>query len=52
MTNTLENFIGIDLSRPWFDASLLTVESGQKLPIKTERFDNNTKGIHSFERWL
>lgn len=48
----MQNFIGIDVSKPWFDASLLTIKSGQKLPLKTEQFENNTKGIKSFEKWL
>ena len=45
-------FIGIDVSKPFFDASLLVVENHQKKGIETAKFDNDTAGLKSFEKWL
>jgi transposase len=45
-------FIGIDVSKPWFDASLMEVKDHQKQTMKTERFDNSPAGIKTFHKWL
>jgi len=45
-------FIGIDVSKLWFDASLMAVVDHLKQTMETERFDNNEKGIKAFEKWL
>ena len=45
-------FIGIDVSKPYFDASLLAVIDYQKQAIETDRFDNTSSGIKTFEKWL
>ena len=47
-----KNFIGIDISKPWFDASLVVVKQSKKQTIQTERFDNDATGIKAFEKWL
>ena len=47
-----KNFLGIDVSKPWFDVSLLVVINHVKDPIISERFDNNTAGLKSFKAWL
>ena len=52
MNKAQQSFIGIDVSKLWFDASLLVIKSSKKLPIETERFDNNASGIKAFEKWL
>lgn len=52
MNKMQQNFIGVDISKPWFDASLMVVKVGLKQPLVTERFDNNTTGINSFDKWL
>lgn len=52
MNKTQQSFIGIDISKPWFDASLLVVKSSGKQPVETERFDNNSTGIKAFAKWL
>lgn len=45
-------FIGIDVSKPYFDASLLCVIDHQKQLIHTLRFDNTIQGLHEFHKWL
>jgi len=44
--------MGIDVSKPFFDASLMAVVDHQKQPIDTARFENSTDGMKSFEKWL
>ena len=45
-------FIGIDVSKPYFDVSLLVVKNHQKQGVQTERFENSSEGIKLFEKWL
>ncbi len=45
-------YLGIDVSKAWFDVSLLPVVNYQKLPMLTERFDNSVEGIKLFKVWL
>jgi transposase len=52
MTVTQKNFLGIDVSKPWFDVSVLCVIEAQKQPMLTERFENTTDGMKSFKKWL
>lgn len=47
-----KNYIGIDVSKPWFDVSILSVISHEKQPMITHRFDNNPSGIKEFKKWL
>jgi transposase len=47
-----EFFIGIDISKPYFDASLMAVISHVKQALQTARFDNTVSGIKQFENWL
>lgn len=47
-----KNYLGIDMSKPWFDVSLLRVVDHQKQPMLTERFDNTSAGIKTFKKWL
>ena len=47
-----KNYLGIDVSKPWFDVSLLVVLDHQKQPMITERFDNTATGMKAFKKWL
>jgi transposase len=47
-----KNYLGIDVSKPWFDVSLLTVLDHLKQPMVTERFANNASGMREFKKWL
>jgi transposase len=49
---TTKFYLGIDVSKLWFDASLLTLVHHQKQPIITQRFDNSTDGMKTFKSWL
>lgn len=49
---TRKNFLGIDVSKQWFDVSLMVVIDHVKQSIVSERFDNNTGGLKSFKTWL
>lgn len=45
-------FIGIDVSKAWFDASLISVIGPNKHAMITERFDNNEEGLKLWGKWL
>lgn len=47
-----KNYLGIDVSKPWFDVSLLVVLDHIKQTMITERFDNNAAGMKLFKKWL
>lgn len=47
-----KNYLGIDVSKRWFDVSLMIVIDHVKHPIVTERFDNSPSGLKSFKAWL
>lgn len=51
--NTSRSFyIGIDVSKSWFDASLIAVVNFQKQTMQTQRFDNTKAGLKVFHKWL
>ncbi len=50
--NNNKFFIGIDVSKPYFDASLMRVIEHQKQTIDSNRFDNTKKGLQQFCKWL
>jgi transposase len=52
MQDLQKNYLGIDVSKPWFDVSLLIVVNHQKSPMLTERFDNSILGMKAFKKWL
>ena len=52
MTVSKKNYLGIDVSKPWFDVSLLTEVNHVKQPMETERFENNAAGMKLFKKWL
>ncbi len=41
MKQIQKNYLGIDVSKSWFDCSLIVIKGQQKQPLVTERFDNN-----------
>lgn len=45
-------YLGIDVSKLWFDISVLIVSDQQKLPMLTERFCNTTSGLARLDEWL
>jgi len=47
-----KNYLGIDVSKPWFDVSLMSVIDYVKQTIITQRFDNTTSGMSAFKSWL
>ena len=52
MTVSKKKYLGIDVSKPWFDVSLLTEVNHVKQPMVTERFENNAAGMKLFKKWL
>ena len=45
-------FLGIDVSKLWFDISLMAVINFQKQQMITERFDNIIEGLALLKKWL
>lgn len=45
-------YLGMDVSKLWFDLSLLSVINHEKQAMVTERFDNDEAGIKKMEHWL
>ena len=52
MNSNTEFFIGIDVSKPYFDASIMKVVNHEKQAIETTRFNNNAEGLSLFDKWL
>lgn len=52
MATSTQYFMGIDVSKPWFDASVISVVNHQKQELKTSRFNNDADGIKAWEKWL
>lgn len=46
------SFLGIDVSKLWFDISLMHVIDFQKQQMITERFTNTLKGLALLKKWL
>lgn len=44
--------MGIDVSKSWFDISLMLVVNHQKQPMQTARFNNTAEGIKLWHQWL
>ena len=47
-----KSYLGIDVSKLWFDVSLIAVVEHAKQPVITERFDNTPTGMKAFKKWL
>jgi transposase len=52
MSTHTKFYLGIDVSKPYFDVSLLVVIDYTKQPMITERFENNEDGIKLFHHYL
>lgn len=52
MQNKTQHFIGIDVSKPFFDAALMSVIDHQKQSIESAHFENTELGLKAFEKWL
>ena len=52
MTTNSKFFIGVDVSKLYFDAALMVVIDHVKQPIENGRFDNCGSGLKSFYKWL
>jgi len=46
------SFLGIDVSKLWFDISLMQVLNFQKQQMITERFNNTINGLALLKKWL
>lgn len=47
-----KNYLGLDVSKLWFDVSLMIVVDHVKQSVVTARFDNSVAGIKAFKAWL
>ncbi|RYG07234.1 MAG: IS110 family transposase [Chitinophagaceae bacterium] len=45
-------FIGIDVSKTFFDAALMVVVAHQKQAVETAHFENTSIGLKAFKKWL
>ena len=45
-------FLGIDVSKPFFDATMMAVINHQKQEMLSGRFDNTKEGLKLFDKWL
>lgn len=52
MSANTKFYLGLDVSKPHFDVSMLMVTNHQKQPMLTERFDNTAAGLKVFHKWL
>ena len=52
MQEVKNSFIGIDVSKLWFDVSMIIITEEGKSDIISEKFDNNKAGFKLFTKWL
>jgi transposase len=52
MNSSNRFFIGIDVSKSFFDATLMPLTDHQKGALVTAHFENTESGLNSFEKWL
>jgi transposase len=52
MQSKMKSFIGIDVSKLWFDLSLIQVFNSVKRDMNTEKFENNAAGFKLLTKWL
>lgn len=51
MDNATKFFVGIDVSKPFFDATILGTKNHQKGEVNTAQFANTKDGLSSFKKW-
>ncbi len=52
MQKNTRSFLGIDVSKEWFDVALMHVTNHIKEPVLADRFSNDPTGIKAFHKWL
>lgn len=52
MQKHLKYYVGIDVSKQWFDVAMMAVIDHDKQPVECGRFDNTVDGIKAFNKWL
>ena len=52
MSKEMKFYLGIDVSKSWFDISIMPVIDHQKQPMQTHRFDNTLDGLKQFDKLL
>lgn len=45
-------YIGIDVSKHWFDVSMICVQDAQRQPMLSTQFNNTSEGMEEFSKWL
>lgn len=45
-------YLGMDVSKLWFDITVMCVRDQQKAPPVSERFDNTAAGVKLLDKWL
>lgn len=45
-------YVGIDVSKEWFDVALQAVSEQQRQLLQRGRFDNTVSGIRAMDKWL
>ena len=51
MEQLIKFYVGIDVSKPYFDASIMKVFNHKKEDLQTEQFANNKEGLLLFKKW-
>jgi transposase len=51
MEQSIKFYVGIDVSKPYFDASIMKVVNHKKEYLQTEQFANNKEGLLLFKNW-
>lgn len=52
MNEEVRFYLGIDVSKLWFDISVMAVIDHKKQPLQTKRFDNSPEGLKQLDKWL
>jgi len=52
MKEVKDCFLGIDVSKEWFDVSMIIVTQEGKKDMISEKFTNDQQGLELFSRWL
>ena len=52
MNEEVKFYLGIDVSKLWFDITVMSVIDHKKQPLQTKRFDNSLEGVKQLDKWL
>ena len=50
MSKVLKNFVGIDISKTWFDAAIISTNNGSE--VFHQQFAQTPEGCYKFKQWL